>query len=120
MWATTIFLLERKAETNSQILGAFFYCGVTAPSGPGPPHSLGFYITQWHTTVSRTSLDEWLAHCRDLYLTTHNTQSRQTDMPLVGFKPTISAGRQPQTYALDCGATGTSTWGITNNKQNVK
>jgi len=25
----------------------------------------------------------------------------------VGFKPTISAGEQSQTYALDCAATGT-------------
>jgi hypothetical protein len=28
-------------------------------------------------------------------------------MPLVGFEPTISAGERPQTYALDCAATGT-------------
>ena len=28
-------------------------------------------------------------------------------MPPVGFKPTISAGEQPQTYALDRAATGT-------------
>jgi len=25
----------------------------------------------------------------------------------VGFEPTISAGEQPKTYALDCAATGT-------------
>jgi hypothetical protein len=28
-------------------------------------------------------------------------------MPPVGFKPTISAGERPQTYALDHAATGT-------------
>jgi hypothetical protein len=28
-------------------------------------------------------------------------------MPLVGFEPMISAGEWPQTYALDCAATGT-------------
>jgi len=28
-------------------------------------------------------------------------------MPPVGFEPTISAGERPQTYALDCVATGT-------------
>jgi len=28
-------------------------------------------------------------------------------MPPVGFKPTISVGERPQTYALDCAATGT-------------
>jgi len=30
-------------------------------------------------------------------------------MPPVGFEPTISAGKRPQTYALDCAATGTGT-----------
>ena len=29
-------------------------------------------------------------------------------MPPMGFEPTISAGEQPQTYALDRAATGTS------------
>jgi hypothetical protein len=28
-------------------------------------------------------------------------------MPPVGFKPTVSAGEWPQTYALDCAAIGT-------------
>jgi hypothetical protein len=37
--------------------------------------------TQWCTTVGRTPLDEWSAHRRDLYLTTHNTHNRQTSMP---------------------------------------
>jgi len=64
--------------------------------------------TQWRTTVNRTPLDEWSAHCRDLYLTTHNPHNRQTSMPPVGFEPTISAGERPQTYGLDRTATGTS------------
>ena len=59
---------------------------------------------QRRTTVGRTSLDEWSARCRDLYLTTHN---RQTSMPPAEFEPTISAGERPQTYALDRAATGT-------------
>ena len=63
--------------------------------------------TQRRTTVGRTPLDEWSARRRDLYLTTHNTHNRQTSMPPVGFEPTISAGERPQTYALDCAATGT-------------
>ena len=33
--------------------------------------------------------------------------SQQTSMPPVEFEPTISAGERPQTYALDCAATGT-------------
>jgi hypothetical protein len=55
--------------------------------------------TQQRTTVGRTSLDEWSARRRDLYLTTHNTHNRQISMPPVGFEPTISAGERPQTYA---------------------
>ena len=60
-----------------------------------------------HTTVGRTSLDEWSAHRRDLYLTTHNTHNRQTSMLPVGFEPTIPAGQGSQTYALDRAATET-------------
>ena len=48
--------------------------------------------TQRRTTVGRTSLDEWSARRRDLYLTTQNTHNRQTSMPPGGFEPTISAG----------------------------
>ena len=44
---------------------------------------------------------------RDLYLTTHNTQNRQTSIPPLGFEPTISAGERPNIYALDRAATGT-------------
>ena len=65
------------------------------------------------TTVGRTPLDEWSACRRDLYLTTHNTHNKQTFMSPVGFEPTISAGEQPQTYALDRVATGTGKWGVT-------
>jgi hypothetical protein len=64
---------------------------------------------QLKSLVSRNPLDEWLAHHRDLYLTPHNTHNRQTFMPSVGFEPMISAGEQPQTYALDRAATGTDT-----------
>jgi len=56
---------------------------------------------QRRTTVGRTPLDEWSAHRRDLYLTTHNTHKRQTSMPPVGFEPIISAGKRSQAYALD-------------------
>jgi hypothetical protein len=57
--------------------------------------------TQRRATVGRTSLDEWSAHCRDLYLITHDTHNRQISMPPVGFEPKISAGERPQaTYLL--------------------
>ena len=63
--------------------------------------------TQRRSTVDRTPLDEWSAHRRDLYLTTHDTHNRQTSMPPVGFEHKISAGERLQTYALDRAATGT-------------
>ena len=81
------------------------------PWNCSPPAFQGLLIftrfldhTQRRTTVGRTPLDEWSAHRRDLYLTTHN---RQTSMPPAWFEPTISAGERPQTYALDRAATGT-------------
>ena len=64
-------------------------------------------FTQRRTTVGRAPLDEWSARRRDLYLTTHNTQNRQVSMSPVEFKPTVSVGERPQTYALDRVATGT-------------
>jgi hypothetical protein len=36
--------------------------------------------TQPRTTVGRTTLDEWSARRRDLYLTTQNTHTQQTDI----------------------------------------
>jgi len=63
--------------------------------------------TQRRTTIGRTTLDEWSARRRDLYLTTHNTHNRNTSMSPVGFEPTISAGERPQTYVSDRAATGT-------------
>jgi len=42
--------------------------------------------TQRRSTVGRTPPDEWSALRRDLYLTTHNTQNRQTSMPLAGIR----------------------------------
>jgi len=69
--------------------------------------------TQRRTTVGRTPLDEWLAHRRDLYLTTHNTHRRQTSVPTVGFERTVSAGERPQTYTLDRAATGIGTDSLT-------
>ena len=63
--------------------------------------------TQRRNTVGMTPLDEWSARRRDLHLTTHNTHNRQTDMPPVGFEPTISASERPQTHVLDRAATGT-------------
>jgi len=89
----------------------FVFGAIAAPSPPSepwPPHSWGFLDhTQRRTTVGGTPLDEWSTSRRDHYLTTRNTNNRQTSMPPVGFEPKISAGEWPQTYALDRAATGT-------------
>ena len=74
---------------------------------PNAGHGLRFLDhSQRRTTVGRTPLDEWPACRRDFCLTTHNTHNRQTSIPPAGFEPTISAGKRPQTYALDRAATG--------------
>jgi len=68
----------------------FFYHGAIAPSGPMPPHCRGFIITLRHITLGRTSLDDWSARRRDLYLTTHNTYKSQTSMPRRDSNPQFS------------------------------
>jgi hypothetical protein len=74
--------------------------------------------TQTHSTVGRTPLDEGLARCRDLYLTTQTLDKRQTSIPPVGFEPMLPVSALPQTYAWGRAATGTGsrehTWGIGN------
>jgi hypothetical protein len=57
--------------------------------------------TQRRATVCRTSLEGWSARSRHIYLTTHNNHNRHISMPPVGFEPTISAGKRPQTCCLD-------------------
>ena len=42
-----------------------------------------------HTQHCSMSADKWSAHCRDLYMTTHNSHKRQNSIPPVGFKSTI-------------------------------
>jgi len=64
-------------------------------------------MTLRHTyTIGRTPLDEWSARRTDLYLTTHNTHNRQTNMPPAGFEPPFLASETPQTHALDRAASG--------------
>jgi hypothetical protein len=55
-------------------------------------HHSWYYSSGWVISSSLTPLPD-------------NTQ--QTSMPPVGFEHPISAGEQPQTYALDRAATGT-------------
>jgi hypothetical protein len=72
-----------------------------------PPHYRGLIITLRHTTLGRTPLDEWSARCRELYLTTRNTHTRQIFISPAGFEPTVPASERPQTHVLARAATGT-------------
>jgi hypothetical protein len=63
------------------------------PLSQGPTHYQGFTITLRHTTLGRTTLDEWSARRRYLYLITHKAHNRQTAMPLAGFNPAVSSKR---------------------------
>jgi len=80
---------------------SFFVNGSTALVGLGLLTVWGSDITLRHTTLGRTPLEEWLACCRDLYQTTHNTHKRQTNIHApVGFEPTIPASTQPLELAM--------------------
>jgi len=83
---------------------SFFVNGSTALVGLGLLTVWGSDITLRDTTLGRTPLEEWLACCRDLYQTTHNTHKETDIHDPVGFEPTIPASKQLQTYALrPCG-----------------
>ena len=81
------------------------FFGAIAPSWPEHPLSLGFYITHNDTLQSVGHL--WTSDQPVAETSTwqHNTENRQTTMPLLGFESTISANEQPQTHALDRAAT---------------
>jgi hypothetical protein len=60
-------------------------------------------VAIYHThTHGRTPLDEGLDRRRDLYLTTHNNEKRQTSMPSAGFEPEIPASKLLKTYTGMC------------------
>ena len=68
----------------------------------------GFAVTLTeHTTLSRAPPNEWTSRRRKLYLTTRNTNNRQTSMPPAWDEPTIPASERPQTHTLDRAATTT-------------
>ena len=83
----------------------YYYYYTVASSGPGPPHSQGFWI--WHNDSPQSVGLLWTSDQLVAETSTHHTHNRQTSIPLVGFKPPISAGEQPQPYALDRAANGT-------------
>jgi len=77
-----------------------FFSWLDSPSGPSPP-LWDSSVTLRHVTLGGTSLDEWSALRRDLYLTTKNSRKRQTSTP-----HTVPASERQQTHALNRAATG--------------
>jgi len=75
-----------------------FVFGATAPSGPGHPHSRGFWITHNDTPQSAGLLwtsDQFVAETSTWQHTTITTDT--TSMPPVGFDPQSeqASGRRP-------------------------
>jgi len=99
---SNVTFYERRSYILAQTFNkttAFFFHASTAPSGSGPPHYRGLTITLRHTKLCRTPVDEGSTSRRDLYLTTHNTHTRQTSMPPAWFETAISASEKPQAHA---------------------
>jgi len=77
-----------------------FVFGATAPERDRASSFLRFIDhTQRRSAVGRTPLDEWSARRKELYLTTQNNHNRQASISPVGFEPTISVAKRPQTNA---------------------
>jgi len=79
-----------------------FVFGATAPSRLRPPQSRGFWVTNDNARQSVGLL--WTSD-QPVAETSTLQHTQQTSMHPVGFKPTISAGKRPQT--LDRATTGT-------------
>jgi hypothetical protein len=99
--------IDIAASSLVLIYPSIFVCLFLARQPPAGQGLLIHDISSSHTTHHSRHFSGRVIRTRDLYLTAHNNHNRQTSMPLVGFEPTISAGKRPQTYALDRAATGT-------------
>ena len=83
---------------ETQVFYLFFPMARQPLGGLGLLIFRGFAITHFrNATLGKTPLYEWPARRRDLNLTTHNTQKRQTYMPSAGFEPKIPAS-EPYTF----------------------
>jgi hypothetical protein len=81
-----------------------FLHGTTDHVGPGPSHYRGFAITLRHTTLSRTSLDDWSVRRREL-MTPKQSQEAIFHATAGIWTRSPSKGA-PQTHVLDRAATG--------------
>ena len=99
-----IYKLQAMLKTYTHL------CLFLARQAPVGQRLLIHEVSRSHTTTNHSRQDSSgrviSSSQRPLYLRAHNTHSRQTSMPPVGFEPTISAGERPLTYALDRAATG--------------
>ena len=75
-------------------VATFSLVALRPDSGSWPPLR-GIAITLIrHTTLGRTRRDEWPARCRDLYLTTHNNNNKQTTNPPARFEPSSATSER--------------------------
>ena len=74
--------------------------GSTSLRDPRTPYFWVSEITQRHTTLGSTPLDEGSARRTDLYLTTRYIHKRQTSMPSAGFEIVIPSSEWPHTHFL--------------------
>jgi hypothetical protein len=91
-WVSTTLSFTENLTCSFVVAQAFFRVAA-APSGPGPPHYRGFAITLRHIALGRTPLDKWSARRTDLYLTIHNTHSRETSIHPGGIRTRNSSKR---------------------------
>jgi hypothetical protein len=78
----------------------FFLSGLTAMVDQGLLIAEAPLSHTFKHILVRTSLDEWSARCRALYVTTQNTHKRQTSVQSAGFEPTILSSDRPLRSAL--------------------
>ena len=99
-WAESNFhalLTSRSLEILGSSAFLSFSCGATAILGPRMPLCWGLEVTQKHTTLGITPLDEWSARRRDLY--PDNTQySQETDILALGGIRTGNPSKRAVAY----------------------
>jgi hypothetical protein len=70
-----------------------FRHGTTAPSGPGHSHYRGFLITLRHTTVDRTTLEEWSTRRRtSTWQSTTHTRDKHPYPGRIQTRPATGIG----------------------------
>jgi hypothetical protein len=107
IFTTTLLNIVMRSEVTLWFVFVSLSGFFSVAPRPNAGHDLIVEVSRSHTVMHhsrRTPLDEWSARRRDLYLTTHNTQTN-IHAP-AGFDTTISLVK---TYALDRAATGTGT-----------